>query len=160
MRKKVAKIVTILVLAVVLSGLCLLFLGCEKEDTWEIVFFDDNWNQLENTGLTPNSKSHNWGTHAFIYNGEIKGFNAKAYKNGKEIYKFDYKDSQCYKDNILKISICKRPESIVFEECSSINDMPIEKGEYYIQLMFYDAYKNNKITNLESCVEELKFFIK
>ena len=39
MIKKVATIVTILVLAVVLSGLCLLFLGCEKEDTWEIVFF-------------------------------------------------------------------------------------------------------------------------
>ncbi len=159
MRKNVAKIVVILVLAIILIGLCFMFVGCDKEETWEILYFDDDWELLENYGFKPNSKSHNWGIHNFTYDGQIKGFNAKAYKNGKEIYKFDYKDPICYLDKVLKISICKRPESFIYVECNSINDMPKEKGEYHMKLMFYDAYKNNEFTNLERCTEEIEFYI-
>jgi len=159
MRKNVAKIVVILVLAIILIGLCFMFVGCDKEETWEILYFDDDWELLENYGLKPyNSASHNWKVCNFTYDGKIKGFNAKAYKNGKEIYKFDYKDPICYLDKVLKISICK-PGKLMYEECTSIDDMPKEKGEYYMQLVFYDAYKDNQFTNLERCFESLKFNI-
>lgn len=61
MRKNVAKIVVILVLAIILIGLCFMFVGCDKEETWEILYFDDDWELLENYGLKPyNSASHNW----------------------------------------------------------------------------------------------------
>ena len=78
MRKNVVKIVVVLALAIILSGLCLVFTACEeeKEPVYEIRLYDDNWVELERLPALPN---HYKSSYTYEYDGNIKGFNVKCF---------------------------------------------------------------------------------
>ena len=119
MRKNVAKIVVILVLAIILIGLCFMFVGCEKpakEPVFEIKLYDDNWEEI------PKSDSGYGYVVEFEveYDGNPKGFNAKCFVDGEEFYSYDYLNPipEIIKPNPLCISI------------DSTGSYPIKKGRY------------------------------
>lgn len=113
-----------------LCGATLIFSGCEKEPpepVYEIRLYDDNWVELEH-GLC-SKKGHSYiYENIFEYDGEIKCFNAIAYRNGEEIYRFDYKDPKIYiKSEILAMSV----DGYFSKGC-----LPVDKGEYTIRYFF------------------------
>ncbi len=161
MRKNLVKIVVVLALAIILSGLSLMFTGCEEDKypTYEIKLFDDNWNELKKE-ITSDNKEQYIQKYTYVYDGKPKCFNAIGYKNGKEIYKLDYTKSDFYNDKSLIISVIKKPD-IYFEECKSIEDFPTEVGEYYLKFHFYIDNKEEyvKRTSKINCSHEINIII-
>lgn len=136
MRKNVAKIVVILVLAIILIGLCFMFVGCKKpakEPVFEIKLYDDNWEEI------PKSDSGYGYVVEFEveYDGNPKGFNAKCFVDGEEFYSYDYL-------NPIPDHIAPNPLSIWFTHRTNIYEVgyPIERGQCHIHFEF-DKFKNN-----------------
>ncbi len=137
MRKNVVKIVVVLALAIILSGLCLVFTACEeeKEPVYEIRLYDDNWVELERLPALPN---HYKSSYTYEYDGNIKGFNVKCFVDEEEFYTYDYKNP------IPDSNFSPRPINIYYtnEDDSLWSFYPIEKGTYTISYSF-DTFKTH-----------------
>ncbi len=89
MRKKVATIAEVMVLVILISGLFLIFVGCDKtpiEPVFEIKLYDDNWEELpkRESGIGYESP------YRVEYDGNQKGFNVKCFMDGEEFYTYEY----------------------------------------------------------------------
>lgn len=94
-----------LAIMILLFGLAMAVSGCKKEPpkpVFEIRLYDDNWKELE--------KSEYWGRNyneykrcEFEYDGERRGFNAIAYKDGEEFARYTYKNKKPDPLNIFDV---------------------------------------------------------
>lgn len=140
MKKVFSKVVTVLLLIAVMCGVVVMFAGCDKEPKYEIKLYDDNWNELEKQG-----DGYKWG-YEFKYDGTSKGFNAKAFKDGEEIYEFNYKTDEYtyHKDLVIAVGIYYHATGagdLIVDGIYTF--LPIEKGEYTISYMFYTMKANS-----------------
>ncbi len=125
MRKKVATIVEVMVLVILISGLFLIFVGCDKtpvEPVFEIKLYDDNWEEIPKC-----DSGYGYVVEFEVeYDGNPKGFNAKCFVDGEEFYSYDYLNPipESIKPNPLSISI------------DSTGSYPTERGRYKMVFLF------------------------
>ncbi len=121
LKKMLLLMIAIVMMTSVLFGL----VACEKEPeepVYEIKLYDDNWVELERQNPSGPENFTNPYVYAqkFKYDGEKKGYNAKAFKNGEEFSKINYKNYEVFERNrVLNIKM-------------TAWDFPTEKGEYKI----------------------------
>jgi len=126
--------VVILILAILLIGLCFIFVGCEKpakEPVCEIKLYDDNWVELEKNVIG------DYFALEVEYDGKPKGLNVKCFVDGEEFYIYDYL-------NPIPEHIAPNPLSIWFTHRTNIYEVgyPIERGQCNIHYKF-DEFKKH-----------------
>ena len=133
MRKSVVKTIVVLVLAIILSGLCLVFTGCkgDKEPVYEIKLYDDNWVELEKNVV---------GDYFALYvkyDGTKKGCNVKCFIDDEEFYTYEYL-------NPVSEHISPNPLSIWFTNRTNEDEAgyPIERGQCNVHYKF-DTFKTH-----------------
>ncbi len=138
MKDKRLKRIAIITLIIIITISCTIFLTSCGKDTYEIKLYDSNWNELEK-----DSSGYKSNYYEFKYDGTEKGFNAIAYKNKKEIYRYSYKNnSSCFKDNVIQVR-CTFEKNQSYLIGSKVK-FPIECGEYVLEYFFYiQAFSSN-----------------
>lgn len=98
--KRVTEILVAMIFMVTLCCLCIALTGC-IDPKFEIRLYDDDWQEIKSNDF---GNGYKWDYYEFEYDGTPKGFNAIAYKNGKEIYR-TYKTAYYYNVLVLHITI-------------------------------------------------------
>ncbi len=132
LKKFLAKFMAFALATTLLCGISLLFIGCDKEPKYEIKLFDDEWNELEKN---KDGKGYKWDVVEYEYDGKPKGFNAIAYRNGKEFYRMDYKTFD-WENKIIQV-LYSTPKMSGYYALTDAEKFPVEKGEYYLLYEFF-----------------------
>lgn len=133
--KRVRNVVVCILLMAMVCTLCVFFTGCEEKPLYEIKLYDDDWNELVKSD---SGKGYKWDFYEFEYDGKPKGFNAIAYRKGKEFYRVEYKE---YKTNNA-VKVFRRVEGGDYQGMTTYEEFPTEVGVYYLGYKFFRAPEN------------------
>lgn len=129
--KKIKVLIILTAYAIALCGALIFLNACTNVETpiYEIKLFTEKWEEIEKIIYEDGTYFYTL-MHEFNYDGNPKAFNAIAYRNGEEFYKFDCNNEDDYENYIINLSI----NNYV---AHSVSDLPVEKGEYKLLYSYY-----------------------